>query len=196
MCPLIYRVFQDQYQTFYEVTQNALGNALKSHQEQLSREDIDAIMKAYDSLSTFPDVANTLSALKDSEDITVVVFSNGTAEMVSASVNKSDDLSPYASIFEELVVVHPVKKFKPHPSVYEHLARTMGKDPEKDMGSIWLVTANPFDIVGARAMGINAAWVDRDGKGWVDQLLHSEVGRPNVIVKRLDEVVEAVRRSS
>ena len=32
-----------------------------------------------------------------------------------------------------------------------------------EMGEIWLVTSNPFDVVGARAAGMKAAWVDREG---------------------------------
>lgn len=150
-------------------------------------------MSAYDSLSTFPDVGPALQDLASTPGIRAVVFSNGTKSMISNSVNKSPDLAPHAKVFEHLVVVEEVRKFKPAPEVYEHLARTVGKSKE-EMGEMWLVSGNPFDVCGARAMGMQAAWVDRAGNGWQDRLVEGEKGRPTVVVRGLGEVVEAVRK--
>jgi len=75
--------------------------------------------------------------------------------------------------------------------VYEYLAKKVGKS-RTEMGDIWLVSGNPFDVVGAKAMGMKAAWVDRAGSGWADQLVEGDLGRPTVIVRGLDEVVDAV----
>jgi len=149
-------------------------------------------MSAYDSLSTFPDVSPALNTLSSASNITCVVFSNGTTSMVSNSVHKSPDLSPHASVFKDLIVVEEVKKFKPAPAVYEHLARKMGK--EGKMGEMWLISGNPFDVVGARAVGMQAIWVDRAGGGWVDGLVEGEVGRPTAIVKSLEEVDGIVQK--
>lgn len=149
-------------------------------------------MEAYDSLSTFPDVSPALQSLSSISSITAVVFSNGTTSMVSNSVHKSPDLSPHASLFKDLVVVEEVKCFKPAPPVYEHLAKKMGK--EGKMGEMWLVSGNPFDVVGARAVGMQAIWVDRSGGGWTDQLVQGEIGGPTAIVKSLEEVVEIVKK--
>jgi 2-haloacid dehalogenase len=181
----------DKYEPFSSITQKSLQHALKEHGLSLAENDIAEMMGAYDSLSTFPDVKPALDALAKEQGITSVVFSQGTYAMVSASVNKSPDLSPHASVFKDIVVVEEVHKFKPAPEVYHHLARKLGKSRE-EYGSVWLVSGNPFDIVGARAMGMNAAWCDRQGNGWVDCL--GEPGlRPTVIVKGLGEVVEKVR---
>lgn len=156
---------------------------------------LDTLLAAYDSLSTFPDVSSALDSLRNESNITPVVFSNGTHAMVSASVYKSPDLSPYQDIFKDLVTVEEVKRFKPDPGVYYHLAKKMGKGShEEDMGQMWLVSGNPFDVVGARAVGMQAAWVDREGKGWTDGLVEGVAGGPTVIVKGLGEVIEAVRR--
>ena len=155
-------------------------------------------MKAYDSLSTFPDVAPALKEIKKLSHIYPVVFSNGTQAMVSASVNKSPDLGPYASVFKDIVVVEEIRCFKPDPEVYYHLAKKVGKDPKsrEDLGSMWLISGNPFDVVGARAVGMKALWVDRAGNGWQDHLGEGEVGRPTKIVRSLEEVVEAVQSTS
>jgi len=155
-------------------------------------------MKSYDSLSIFADVAGTLEKLRSTPDILPVVFSNGTHSMVSTSVTKSPDLKEYADVFKDIIVVEEVQKFKPAPEVYKYLAKKVGKDPEskEDMGKIWLVSGNPFDVTGARAMGWNAIWVDRAGKGWVDGLVEGEKGRPTEIVKNLESVVTTVMSSN
>lgn len=145
-------------------------------------------MKSYDSLSIFPDVAPTLKKLASNPDIECVVFSNGTKTMVSNSVNSSEELSPYASVFRNLVTVDFIRSFKPAPEVYKYLAQRVEKVGKED--EMWLVSGNPFDVVGARAVGMQAAWVDRVGNGWQDML----GGEPTVVVRSLEEVVDAVAK--
>ena len=182
---------QDQYEPFSAMTMRSLRNALKESGVSLDQARIDGLMKAYDSLSTFPDVNPALEKLAQTPGITAVVFSNGTHAMVSQSVNHSPDLSPHAQVFKQIVVIEEVRKFKPAPEVYEYLAKKVGKS-RTEMGDIWLVSGNPFDVVGAKAMGMKAAWVDRAGSGWADQLVEGDLGRPTIIVRGLDEVVDAV----
>lgn len=152
------------------------------------------MMAAYDSLSCFPDVDRTMKSLQTAPDMKAVIFSNGTHSMVSGSINNSPDLAKHAKSFEDIVVVEEVKRYKPHPDVYYHLAKKIGKDTsdEKQMEQIWVVSGNPFDIVGARAVGMNAIWVDRMGNGWQDSLVEGEKGRPTEVVKSLDKVVTSV----
>jgi 2-haloacid dehalogenase len=104
-------------------------------------------MRAYDLLSTFPDVKPALEALAKETDVTSVVFSQGTYDMVSASVNKSPDLSPHASLFKDIVVIEETKKFKPAPEAYHHLLKKLGRKPG-DFDGVWLVSGNPFDVTG------------------------------------------------
>ncbi|KAL8897466.1 MAG: hypothetical protein Q9207_007203 [Kuettlingeria erythrocarpa] len=182
----------NQYLPFSTITQRSLHHTLSEHGLSLpSEEAISSLMSAYDSLSIFPDVGPALESLADQATITPVIFTNGTLDMVSNSVNHSPDLSPYSKIFKDIVTVEEVKRFKPHPEVYFHLARKMGKEKER-MGEMWLVSGNPFDVVGAKAVGIKAVWVDRSGGGWVDGLIEGENGRPDLVVRELGEVVEAV----
>ncbi|KAK8201567.1 hypothetical protein M8818_005821 [Zalaria obscura] len=185
----------NQYEDFSALTQRSLKHALSESSVSLSDSDIADLMKAYDSLSIFPDVSPALTSLSDHPSITAVVFSNGTHSMVSNSVNHSPDLAPHASVFKDIVVVEEIKAFKPAPEVYKHLAKSVGVS-EDDMGRLWLVSGNPFDIVGAKAMAMNAIWVDRAGNGWQDELVQGEVGRPTAIVKSLEEVVRIVEDAS
>lgn len=188
---------QDQYQPFSDITRSSLSHALADSNFSLGDESIKQLMKAYDSLSVFPDVSPALKAIADEPAITAVVFSNGTNSMVTNSVKSSPDLGPHAHVFKNIVTVEEVKCFKPDPRVYFHLAEQMGKGSSKQaMSEIWLVSGNPFDVVGARAVGMQAAWVDRGGAGWTDGLVQGETGKPTAVVKRLGEVVEAVKKHS
>jgi len=149
-------------------------------------------MKAYNTLNVFPDVPPIFQHLKDSSHIQAAIFSNGTSAMINASLTQSPDLSPHASLFQKVVVVDSPKRFKPHPEVYRHLRQELGKAEKGQEKDVWLVSGNPFDVVGANSEGIQTCWVDRSGKGWVDELVSGEAGRPTVIVKGLDEAVEKI----
>jgi 2-haloacid dehalogenase len=174
------------------VTKRALYHALKEAGVSLNEASIDKMMSAYDSLSTFPDVTPALDALAKTPNIKSVIFSNGTHAMVSASLQKSPSLSPHASLFTDVVVVEEVKKFKPYPEVYYHLVEKVGKKRE-EIGEVWLVTANPFDVVGAVSVGLKAVWVDRTGAGWVDNLGEGDLGKPTIIVSDLGDVLDAIK---
>jgi len=148
-------------------------------------------MRSYDELSTFPDVAGCLRAVAAAApDVQAVVFSNGTRDMVGSSVSNSPELGPQAHVFSDIVSVDEVRQFKPAGEVYRFLCRRVGMEGRE--GDVWLVSGNPFDVVGARSVGLNVVWVDRLGLGWVDECVEGDKGRPTVVVKSLEEVVEAV----
>jgi 2-haloacid dehalogenase len=175
------------YEPFSKVTLKSLHHALAEHKVSLDQSAIDTLMKAYDSLDTFPDVQPALEELGKRNDIECVVFSNGTDEMVGNSVKKSPSLGKHADVFKDLITVVEVERYKPDPKVYTHLAKKVGKDASQ-MSEMWLVSGNPFDVVGARATGMQAAWVSRQGSPWIDRLGEG----PTVVVKGLGGVVKAV----
>ena len=159
---------------------------------------MDSILKAYNNLSTFPGTSALLQSLRQHADkVYPVIFTNGTNDMVSTSISESPDLGPHAAIFKDVITVEEVGKFKPSPDVYYHLAEKVGKerDPE-GIKEIWLISGNPFDVVGAKAMGMKAVWVDRAGSGWVDRLVEGSRGSPDIVVRSLDEVVGKVLGAS
>lgn len=149
-------------------------------------------MQAYDSLLTFPDVPPALDAFAKTSDVTAVIFSNGTHSMVSNSIQRSPDLSLYAEVFKDVITVDDTKRFKPDPIVYQNLAKRLGKD-KKSIGDLWMVSGNSFDVVGAKATGMNVVWVDREGVGWTDALIDGEAGRPTAIVNDLGGVLEVIK---
>ena len=48
--------------------------------------------------------------------------------------------------------------FKPDPAVHRYLAQQMGAP----RAATWLVSGNAWDVIGAKAAGLKAAWVRRD----------------------------------
>ncbi|KAF7876506.1 hypothetical protein EAF04_001596 [Stromatinia cepivora] len=185
------------YKPFSEITHTSLHHALSEHKLSLSEPDISRIMKAYNLLTIFPDVSSGLENLAKDAEIIAYVFSNGTHEMVSESVNKSPELSRYAQLFKGLITVDEVECYKPHPKVYEHLVRkARGNVRVDDYEGVWLVSGNPFDIVGARVAGLQTCWVDRMGEDWNDRLGELANGGPHVVVKGVDEAVREIQRRS
>ena len=78
---------------------------------------------------------------------------NGTAAHVDALLN-------YASLrafFDGIVSVDEVRTFKPAPAVYAYARRATGAWS----GPCWLVSGNAWDVIGARAAGLDAAWIRR-----------------------------------
>ncbi len=64
-------------------------------------------------------------------------------------------------------------------------------------GSLWLVSANPFDVVGCRAAGLPAAWIDRASTGWIDRLGDVVGGLgPTVVASGVDQAVREILRLS
>lgn len=168
------------------MTRKSLHHALAEHGVSLNDAETDKIMEAYDSLSTFPDVNPGLKRLGDNANIECIVFSNGTKTMVSNSVYKSGDLN--SSVFRDIVTVDAVRVFKPAPEVYHYLAQKVDKTGHEN--ALWLVSGNPFDVTGARSIGMQAAWVDRAGNGWQDKL---GLG-PTVVVRSLEEVADVIEK--
>ncbi|KAJ5736846.1 uncharacterized protein N7483_001971 [Penicillium malachiteum] len=177
-----------KFEDFETVTRNALRHAVSEHGQQLPNNTIEDLMKAYNDLHTFPDVGPALNRITNEPNIQSVIFSNGTTEMIAKSVH-SRHLSQHASSFSDFVSVDAVRKYKPSPSTYEHLAQVVGKTPTQ-LGEIWLISANPFDIAGARNAGLNAIWVDRAAKGWQDTV--SADLKPTAIVHSLEQIVTEI----
>ena len=63
-----------------------------------------------------------------------------------------------------MVSCDEVKSFKPNPGVYAHFLRRAATPG----ASAWLVSSNPFDVIGAMSAGMRAAWVRRSPQAVFD----------------------------
>jgi 2-haloacid dehalogenase len=59
--------------------------------------------------------------------------------------------------FEGIVTPDDVRSFKPDPAVYSYARRVTGAWS----APFWLVSSNPWDVIGARSAGLSSARVQR-----------------------------------
>lgn len=194
LCTHLHR--QGAYRSFSDLTRWSFRQATAEAGVQLTPEQEEEIMDAYNGLDTFPEVGKALTTLAETPSLDPYIFSNGTVSMITSSLKTSPSLARASNVLPpaKVVSVDPLKVFKPDPRTYQHMAKTAGF--EGQLGSVWLVSSNPFDVAGAVAAGLKAAWVDRAGGGWVDGLGGATDIKPTVIVKGVDEAVGQILRLS
>jgi 2-haloacid dehalogenase len=149
------RALMKKYQNFDVCTAQALRFVCRQFGISIDEEILQSLLEKYPQLPAYPDVPGALADL-EARDFRLVACSNGTANSVRALLERAGVLSR----FKTVVSVDPLRTFKPDPAVYKHLlARVRAK---KDM--VWLISSNPFDVIGAKACGLRTVWVQRDSK--------------------------------
>jgi 2-haloacid dehalogenase len=169
-----------KYRDFEWVTRRALVFALRSAGHRLSPSQLDSVMAQYLDLETFREVREGLDRLAGAGH-RLTVLSNGTPAMLDGVLRAAE----LAGRLDPVISVDEVGAFKPSPWVYEHAAVRLGTPIE----SLMLVSSNPFDVIGARSCGMEAAWLRR-GAALFDEL---DV-QPTLVVGGLLELAELLGR--
>jgi 2-haloacid dehalogenase len=172
------RAVMKKYKPFSVCTAEALRFVGAQLGVQISAEDQERLLLEYRHLPCFPDVPGALAELS-ALGCGIVACSNGTEGAVREALEHAEVLRH----FREIVSVDAIRTFKPDPAVYEYLAAEVKAPPEM----IWLVSSNPFDVIGAKACGLRAAWVQRDPKRVFDPWEYS----PDMVVHTLSELKSA-----
>ena len=73
-----------------------------------------------------------------------------------------------------------VKTYKPAPESYHYLVRRL----ERPASEVWLVSSNPFDVIGAKSAGLRAAWIKRRP----DAIFDPWDSEPDLVAGDLDEL--------
>jgi 2-haloacid dehalogenase len=166
-----------------------MKHALLEHGWDVNEIYANKLMTAYDSLDYFPDAPAALRLLSDKSDLVdAYIFSNGTDDMVKNSLRSFKDLGPHGNLFKSILTVDSLRVYKPAMKVYQHLLSEAGK--QERPSDVWLVSANPFDVVGGKLAGLKTVWVDRTGKGWVDRLDQTNV--PTIIARGVEDAVKGI----
>ncbi len=140
---------------------------------RLNRIDLDPaaeaeIMGFWQNLEPFAEVRPALQRL--SEHYAIVALSNGNAPFLQhLAANR------IGWEFDAIISVDEAGAFKPHPSVYRHAARKLGLEPHACL----MVSSNSFDVLGARACGYRAAFVNRRDLPWEDSSLQPDLAVPS-----------------
>ena len=171
------RGLMGQYKPFPEVTRAALEYAARVYDVTLSDEVESALMAMYRALEAYDDVAPALSVL-ERNGARLHAFSNGVADDVAALLAQAK----IDNFIISTVSVDDVKTFKPDPRVYAYFNRVTGSLPDET----WLVSSNPFDIIGASAFGWKTAWVKRKPASIFDPWEH----KPTRVITSLEELID------
>jgi 2-haloacid dehalogenase len=146
------RGLMQNYENFSVCIRNALDYTIAYFKLEFSNEDRDALIHLYNALPAFDDVKAGLAEAKNA-GFRIFAFSNGSADIVE-SLLITAGIRDY---FLGVVSVDEVKSFKPNPVVYSHFLRKADTICSKT----WLISSNPFDVIGAVSFGMRAVWVKR-----------------------------------
>ena len=171
------RSLMGEFTDFWTVTGDALDFAL----EQIGKKDPvlrSKLMETYLSLDTFPEVVETLEALK-SQGHKLAILSNGAKHMLISAAKSSGILG----LFDQIICVDDLKTYKPHPDVYQLAVDQLELEPDE----IAFQSSNGWDIAGAGHFGFRTAWINRT-KQPVERLSH----KADVVLNGLDELLPMV----
>lgn len=146
------RGLMQRYETFAVCIAQALDYTNASSKSKLTQGQKDELLALYQTLPAFNDVRGCLALLK-SEGHHLYAFSNGSSDAIEGLLANAG----IRDFFQDIVSVDDLKSFKPNPAVYGYfLEKTSSL-----CSNSWLISSNPFDVIGALSAGMKAAWVQR-----------------------------------
>jgi len=169
-----------RYADFDECTAQALRYVSAQLGVSLNAIDERAMLEGWLRLPAFPDVKAGLEMLR-SAGHELVALTNGTERSVRVVLQNAGVIGYLAAALS----ADRVRTFKPDPAVYALLT---GFRPAH--GNVWLVSSNPFDVIGAQACGIKTVWLRRDPQRVFDPWEFS----PDIVVRSLDELAPELQR--
>ncbi|MEM7026622.1 MAG: haloacid dehalogenase type II [Pseudomonadota bacterium] len=171
------RGLMQNYEPFSVCISNALDYTCLFYGIDLTSQQRKNLLECYRLLPAFADVDIGLKKLVES-NYRLFAFSNGTAN----AVNELLVTAGIKDYFQEIISVDDIKSFKPNPAVYSHFLR----QSEAKGNSAWLISSNPFDVIGAISAGMRAAWVRRSKSS-----IYDPWGiEPTITIESLDDLHE------
>ena len=144
------RSLMRRYQDFSVITRDSLAYALRVLGLKHDPAIFERIMDKYLYLDLYPDAEAALAAMRGCK---LAILSNGSTAMLNALVaNSGLDRVLDATISIDLQGI-----FKPAPDAYALIETTLGVPPTE----VLFVSSNPWDACGAKAFGLNVAWIER-----------------------------------
>ncbi|MEJ2057321.1 MAG: haloacid dehalogenase type II [Desulfofustis sp.] len=153
------RALMQNYVHFGHCTRHALDHTCAAMGVEIPEAEKRELLAGYKVLPPFADAQEALPLLKK-RGYRLFAFSNGKPEDV-ASLLENSGISSY---FLDVVSTDEIKSFKPNPAVYAHFLRRSGATGSE----AWLISGNPFDVIGAVSAGMRGAWVKRSPQALFD----------------------------
>jgi 2-haloacid dehalogenase len=144
------RSLMRRYEDFSVVTRESLAYTLRVLGLTNDTQMFERIMDKYLHLDLYPDALATLAALQGRK---LAILSNGSPDMLNALVRNCG----LDRVLDATISVDSRKIFKPSPEAYSLIEATLGVAPS----DVLFVSSNPWDACGAKAFGLNVAWIER-----------------------------------
>ncbi len=135
---------------YLETVRRALHYVLRLNAIEPTPARQQQLMAAWQQLQPFPDVRAALARMQTRYQL--VVLSNGDPAFLAHLAAQQVQWD-----FDAIISATDNGAFKPHPGVYRRAAQVLGLE----VGECLMVSSNSFDVVGARACGYRAAYVNR-----------------------------------
>ncbi len=144
------RSLMGRYESFASLTRDSLVYTLRVLGLSYPTDDFERVIAKYLHLDLYPDARAALAAMADRK---LAILSNGSPDMLDALVHNSG----LDRVLAATISVDANKIFKPSPEAYRLIETTLALPP----ASVLFVSSNPWDACGAKAFGLNVAWIER-----------------------------------
>ncbi len=157
---------------YLETTRRAFLYTARNFNIEPTKDETISWMDAWNGLTCFSDIANSFANMRSHYKMAAV--SNGDARFIDYLIRER-----IRTDFDFVFSVETVGVFKPHPAVYRQAVADMGLEAYE----VIMVSSNSFDILGARASGMCAAFVNRTSEPYEESDM-----LPNIETSNMDEL--------
>ena len=144
------RSLMHRYEDFSVVTRESLVYTLRILGLKHDDNVLERIMEKYLHLDLYPDAGTALASMRGCK---LAILSNGSPAMLNALVRNSG----LDRVLDATISIDSQKIFKPAPDAYSLIETVLGVSPAE----VLFVSSNPWDACGAKAFGLNVAWIER-----------------------------------
>lgn len=147
----------NRYIPFPELGAAALSTVAERCGAAVGDDDLFHIGEVFTTLPPHRDVVEGLESLRDA-GFTTVALTNSPKTTAKAQLHNAG----IAPLFDSILSVEMVKRFKPHRSVYGAAAASLGVSTRE----MTMVAAHDWDVAGAMAAGCGGVFVSRRGQSY------------------------------
>ena len=144
------RSLMRRYEDFSVITRDSLTYTLKLLGLPYDNAAFERIMDKYLHLDLYPDAMPALVAMQGRK---LAILSNGSTGMLDALVANSG----LDRVLDATISIDSQRIFKPAPEAYGLIETRLGVPPAE----VLFISSNPWDACGAKAFGLNVAWIER-----------------------------------
>ena len=170
------------YTPFGALAIGTLRMVATSRGVEVDDDDIKELKERMGTMPAHPDVVPALMNLRDA-GFRLVTLTNS----ASATSPSPLDNAGLSQFFEHSFSVEAVRKFKPAPETYRHVAQAM----HVGMSDLCLVACHLWDTVGAQAAGCSGAFVTRPHNALLPA---ADVLQPDITASNMNDLADQIIR--